>query len=264
MHHLRSRVHNGDVNGKDISITGYIVKTNLAEAPECAVHKTGKGDKDDCKAAIPAFWIADEKGDDKNAIKVMGWASNYSQIFDAIQKYSVKSNTEAVKDEFWGAEFPTRSPTRAPRSPSRATLPFVHQVDERRRDRPLARDHDLREDDLRRAARRTGHPPRDAGRQGSDGAKRRRSNAHPLSRNASSREKATTAQAGWPFCLGLAAGSGERAKREGAQKPSRPSPLSGGGLVGQTGWREPSRHPASVFSLTYRREPSYGPRSPAG
>ena len=110
MHHLRSRVHNGDVNGKDISITGYIVKTNLADAPECAVHKTGKGDKDDCKAAIPAFWIADEKGDVANSIKVMGWASNYSQIFDAIQKYSVKSNTEAVKDEFWGADVPNPIP----------------------------------------------------------------------------------------------------------------------------------------------------------
>jgi hypothetical protein len=76
MHHLRSRVHNPDVAGKDITITGYIVKTNLPEAPACTVHKTGKGDKEDCKAPVPAFWIADDKGDDKNAIKVMGWASN--------------------------------------------------------------------------------------------------------------------------------------------------------------------------------------------
>ena len=49
------------VAGKDITITGYIVKTNLPEAPACAVHKTGKGDKEDCKAAVPAFWIADEQ-----------------------------------------------------------------------------------------------------------------------------------------------------------------------------------------------------------
>src|SRR5882762_11793672 len=33
MHHLRSRVHNPDVASKDISITGYIVKTNLLDAP---------------------------------------------------------------------------------------------------------------------------------------------------------------------------------------------------------------------------------------
>ena len=113
MHHLRSRVHNPDVANKDISITGYIVKTNLADAPECAVHKTGKGDKDDCKAPVPAFWIADEKGDDKNAIKVMGWASNFAQIYDAVQKYSAPKGAkevEPVKDEFWAVDVPNPIP----------------------------------------------------------------------------------------------------------------------------------------------------------
>ncbi len=113
MHHLRSRVHNADVANKDIAITGYIVKTNLLEAPECAVHKTGKGDKEDCKASVPAFWIADEKGDDKNAIKVMGWASNFAQIYDAVQKYSAPKGAkepEAVKDEFWAVDIPNPVP----------------------------------------------------------------------------------------------------------------------------------------------------------
>jgi hypothetical protein len=115
MHHLRSRVHNPDVNAKDLNITGYIVKTNLAEAPACAVHKTGKGDKEDCKSAIPAFWIADEKGDEKNAIKVMGWASNFAQIFDAIEKYSKPpsknpKDNEPVKDEFWAVDIPNPIP----------------------------------------------------------------------------------------------------------------------------------------------------------
>lgn len=113
-HHLRSRVHNADVAGKDLTITGYIVKTNLPEAPACAVHKTGKGDKDDCKAAVPAFWIADDKGDDKNSIKVMGWASNFAQIFDAVQKYSGGAKggkePEAVKDEFWAVDIPNPIP----------------------------------------------------------------------------------------------------------------------------------------------------------
>jgi hypothetical protein len=109
-HHLRSRVHNPDVNGKDVTISGYIVKTNLPDAPACAVHKTGKGDKDDCKASVPAFWIADEKGDDKNAIKVMGWASNYAQIYDAITKYSNKNHKESVKDEFWAVDVPDPIP----------------------------------------------------------------------------------------------------------------------------------------------------------
>jgi hypothetical protein len=114
MHHLRSRVHNADVAGKDITLVGYIVKTNLADAPACAVHKTGKGDKDDCKASVPAFWIADEKGDDKNAIKVMGWASNFAQIYDAVEKYSApaKANAEAVKDEFWAVDIPNPIPNK--------------------------------------------------------------------------------------------------------------------------------------------------------
>ncbi len=111
MHHLRSRVHNSEVNGKDLSITGYIVKTNLADAPACAVHKTGKGDKEDCKAPIPAFWIADEKGDEKNAIKVMGWASNFAQVYDAVEKYGgAKKEVEPVKDEFWAVDLPNPVP----------------------------------------------------------------------------------------------------------------------------------------------------------
>jgi len=113
-HHLKSRVHNVDVNGKELTITGYIVKTNLPEAPECAVHKTGKGDKEDCKPPIPAFWIADEKSDQKNSIKVMGWASNFAQVYDAIEKYGAKTvgdkPVEPVKDEFWGQDVPNPVP----------------------------------------------------------------------------------------------------------------------------------------------------------
>jgi hypothetical protein len=113
-HHLRSRVHNADVNGKELTITGYIVKTNLPDAPACAVHKTGKGDPADCNAPVPAFWIADEKGDQKNAIKVMGWASNFAQIYDGINKYSAKlpagKEPETVKDEFWGQDIPNPIP----------------------------------------------------------------------------------------------------------------------------------------------------------
>ena len=84
-HDLRSRVHNEEVNGKKISIVGYIVKANYDLAPKCAIHKTGKGDTPDCKAPIPTFSIADEKGEVKDMIDVMGWASNYAQIFTLIE-----------------------------------------------------------------------------------------------------------------------------------------------------------------------------------
>src|SRR5215813_11746466 len=40
-HDLRSRVHHEDVDGKKISLVGYIVKTNYEGAPKCSIHKTG-------------------------------------------------------------------------------------------------------------------------------------------------------------------------------------------------------------------------------
>ena len=48
-YYLRSRVHRKEVAGKKINLTGYITKTNLAEAPECAVHKGGKADPEALK-----------------------------------------------------------------------------------------------------------------------------------------------------------------------------------------------------------------------
>ncbi|MBI5533430.1 MAG: hypothetical protein HY898_11990 [Deltaproteobacteria bacterium] len=111
VHTLRSRVHDTEVKGKDITIIGWIVKSNLTEAPACAVHKTGKGDPDGCKPPIPAFWIADEKGDTKQMIKVMGFASNFAQIYDAIEKYkNAKDADPLVQDEFLAVPVPRPVP----------------------------------------------------------------------------------------------------------------------------------------------------------
>jgi predicted small lipoprotein YifL len=111
VHSLRSVVHIDDVRGKDITILGYIVKTNLADAPACSVHKTGKGDTENCKPPIPAFWIADEKGDVKNAIKVMGFASNFAQLYDAIEKDKKAKDTDPpTQDEFLGLPLPRPIP----------------------------------------------------------------------------------------------------------------------------------------------------------
>ena len=81
-------MHRKEVAGKKLSLTGYITKTNLAEAPACAVHKGGKADPENCKPPIPAFWIGDTKdAPESETIKVMGWASNFAQIFDAITEF---------------------------------------------------------------------------------------------------------------------------------------------------------------------------------
>jgi hypothetical protein len=113
-HDLRSRVHFEDVNQKKLSIVGYVVKTNYQEAPACAIHKTGKADPPDCKAPVPTFAIADEKGETKDVIDVMGWASNFAQVYSLIEAIdrSPRGKEAEVKvaDEFWGQDLPNPIP----------------------------------------------------------------------------------------------------------------------------------------------------------
>lgn len=107
-HHLKSRFHDKEVTGKDITITGYIVESNIPNAPSCAIHKTGKKDDDDCKADIPTFWIADSKTEAKARIRVMGWAKNFAIVYDAMEKYKnlKEAPKELVKDEIWSVDVP--------------------------------------------------------------------------------------------------------------------------------------------------------------
>lgn len=113
-HELRSRVHAEEVNGKKASLVGYIVKTNFDQAPKCAIHKTGKGDPPDCKSPIPTFSIADEKGETKDVIDVMGWASNFAQVYslmEAIDHAPGGKGAEAkLQDEFWAVDLPNPLP----------------------------------------------------------------------------------------------------------------------------------------------------------
>jgi hypothetical protein len=118
-YYLRSRVHHKDVEGKDMKITGYIVKTTLPEAPKCAVHETGKADPEGCVAPIPAFWVGDTKDAPlTECVKIMGWASNYAQLYDAIKEFKKraakkvksKKDEEPVSDAFWGVKIPDPLP----------------------------------------------------------------------------------------------------------------------------------------------------------
>jgi hypothetical protein len=109
VHQLRSLLHGKDVTAQPISIEGYIVDSNIPRAPDCAVHKTGKKDPDNCPPPgpggetkpieVPSFWIADEKGNATGLkVRVVGWARNFAVIYDAMKAYKdVKPGEEPKK-----------------------------------------------------------------------------------------------------------------------------------------------------------------------
>ena len=111
---LRSRVLHKDIADKPMTLEGYIVDTNLLQAPECSVHKGGKADPETCKPPVPTFWLGDEKTSSKQeSIRVMGWASNFAQIFDAIKEIDEKGDkAKPHQDEFWGKEMPVPIPSK--------------------------------------------------------------------------------------------------------------------------------------------------------
>ncbi len=110
-YYLRSLVHRKDIAGKDITIAGYITKTNLGDAPECAVHKTGKADPEGCKAPVPTFWVGDTKDAPENeSIKVMGWASNFANLHDAIEAFDKPKDDAGYDDQLWGVKVPDPLP----------------------------------------------------------------------------------------------------------------------------------------------------------
>jgi hypothetical protein len=111
---LRDRVKHDKINGQKIVIEGYVNKTNLPDAPECAVHPAGKADPEGCKAPVPAFWICDDKSDKpQDCIQVLGWASNFAQIYKAIEHFKKTEKDEKpdpVTDDLWGVEIPRPLP----------------------------------------------------------------------------------------------------------------------------------------------------------
>ena len=115
IHDLRSRVKSAKLlELEQVSVVGYITKTNLPDAPPCAVHKSGKKDGPECEKnppPVPMFWIADDKGAPQNeSVQVMGWASNYAKLFDALTKFKKPNEKEPPKDDSWGVVIPNPLP----------------------------------------------------------------------------------------------------------------------------------------------------------
>ncbi len=118
IHHLHSLMHAKEVTANPISITGYIVDSNIPRAPDCAVHKTGKKDPDNCNPEVPSFWIADNKGDMKSPkIRVVGWARNFAVVYDAMVAYKklkpgvAPTDKEAVTDDVLNVTVPFPLPS---------------------------------------------------------------------------------------------------------------------------------------------------------
>jgi hypothetical protein len=116
VHQLRSLIHSKDVTAQPISITGYIVDSNIPRAPDCAIHKTGKADPEGCSPEVPSFWIADEKGNAKGIkVRIVGWARNFAVIYDAMVAYKkVKPGDqpkEPVTDDMLNVPLPFPLPS---------------------------------------------------------------------------------------------------------------------------------------------------------
>ena len=107
---LRAPQHQKEVLDHRLAVTGYIVKTNLSEAPRCVVHRGGVADALDCRADVPTFWLGDSpQAPLKDCIAVMGWASNYASIYDAIRLFDGPHPGDFV-DPFWGQPLPNPLP----------------------------------------------------------------------------------------------------------------------------------------------------------
>jgi hypothetical protein len=116
IHQLRSMLHSKDVTANPITITGYVVDSNIPRAPKCAIHKTGKGDAPDCNPEVPSFWISDNKGDMKGPkVRVVGWARNYAVICDAMKAYNKlkpgEQPKEPVNDDILNVALPNPLPS---------------------------------------------------------------------------------------------------------------------------------------------------------
>ncbi|HEY3821074.1 MAG TPA: hypothetical protein VGL81_28110 [Polyangiaceae bacterium] len=116
IHQLRSLLHGKEVTANPITVTGYIVDSNVGRAPECAIHKTGKADPDKCAPEVPSFWIADDKGNMKGTkIRVVGWARNFAVICDAMKAYNKlkpgEQPTKPVNDDILNVAEPNPLPS---------------------------------------------------------------------------------------------------------------------------------------------------------
>ena len=99
---------------KELSVVGYIVDTNLSRAPRCALHHTGVADPQGCVTEIPSFTLGDVRGSTAAPkIPVLGWASNFANVFEADAQYRKLTQRPAklYSDALWAVDVPFPLPS---------------------------------------------------------------------------------------------------------------------------------------------------------
>lgn len=109
---LRAPGGEGKLRDVDVTVEGYVVGTNFEDAPPCALHRTGKADPPGCVAPVPAFSLADGLEDAHFHLKVMGFASNWANVFTASNRASHK---QPYLDGQWGRAVPDPLPAKGAR-----------------------------------------------------------------------------------------------------------------------------------------------------
>lgn len=105
---LRSRHHADDFSA-DVTVVGVIVASNLSSAPACALHRVGQRDPEHCVTEIPSFTIADD-AQATARIRVLGWASNFATVFEALTLAKTAKPPAPYRDDRWGVEVPIPLP----------------------------------------------------------------------------------------------------------------------------------------------------------
>lgn len=109
-HHLRSEPHRRGVTAGPITVTGFVVATNYDEAPACAIHRAGKSDPPHCRAPAPTFYLADSLESPTSVIPVMGWASTWSTVYEAMRAIDREGPDAEVIDSYLGTRVPSPIP----------------------------------------------------------------------------------------------------------------------------------------------------------
>lgn len=106
---------------EEVVVEGVVVDENVSRAPRCAFHASGKRDPKGCAPEIPTFWLADDTTPNAPRLRVLGWASSFSQVFEARRLANTNAKPGGIKppnlwrDERWGTNVPWPLPEKGQR-----------------------------------------------------------------------------------------------------------------------------------------------------